>query len=950
MKPIVQPPPLRVVKRIGIAPFKLSLARSSSPDSPDASHALLVEQRRVPLLGAGGTVAHCTVIFMPWVPKWVTEGDLAHHSERGERSSSSSRLSDQERFMHAIANRIVLDASALLQAEPSADTGPDHGSDNGSASGSRHDADLMRVLDAMRSESGRRHFLQAMAPRSYSQQIPETDSFQLLIDILRVALRQANNQKDFHTCLHLIELSQVYYHIDASTTCGAHLFAYSALRAHETFANLAFWEATFMSCVPGEHRRALGNSVRSSALRSSVAIWHQMDDTEKSALQRHQERHTAELVQMCLARMLAAMGTLSLHHGAWWSSALSSSLPPASLALSSSVSEEIERGIALAVEFTHRLCRANAFDAAAQSQLEAFIRDMMAHASMTGSSAAVHASSALSPGLAASATTLASSGVTSSLHTGSTTAAEVAKPSQRSSITSPSAAHHATADAAQCEVEEFSQTAEPRHSIKAAHSILSKASMINQSKDRRQSVMGGGADANSDAECPPSPSVLQDSENEETSSTMHQAKREEDIDDDDRAKQAAADTASFAVLQHQQSHEQKLSTGPTSVSSPKSSSSAAHWSEPVPTATLVASCGDWHMYRLPENSIAYFHNQRDNRVVYQPPQAWLDAEKIQQHHQHHQQQHRSSETGGRAASPVSHAAVANPAHAHAASTAASSTPSAASAAAIQIVHEPAYLAGERLVTRLERCQVLHACPAHFSHPSSSSVHGTLFLTNYRVHFAPYDAALSSAVGTSSSSSSSYQSRHHLFFEVSVHALIKLAVTSTIASASDMPLTLSHALGSDDHLPSTNSRSRNSSSSSSSGDEHAADEEMALLVTTKENRALRFGFRGCDQSRFGALQRFAAHLQTIAFGSSADGGGADILERQQALFAFSHRALVAPAADGYYVYDARTEFARQGALGGGSGGSSGGGSSPRSVTGAVAESEAPPFFISGAMVK
>ena len=125
-----------------------SAAAASVVPEPAAAHALSVEVRRVPLLGAIGgkigTMGSVLLSLVPWAPSHVTEAELARNAEErqatttkrswfasalglGDGSGDGANAGDDattaaadDAFMRSIANRLCLSASALEAADEGA--------------------------------------------------------------------------------------------------------------------------------------------------------------------------------------------------------------------------------------------------------------------------------------------------------------------------------------------------------------------------------------------------------------------------------------------------------------------------------------------------------------------------------------------------------------------------------------------------------------------------------------------------------------------------------------------------------------------------------------------------------------------------------------------------------------------------------------------------------------
>lgn len=139
----------------------------------------------------------------------------------------------------------------------------------------------MRLMDALRFETARQRLLRALAPHAYPHEFP-AENYRLFVDIVRAAVRQANNQRSFATVRQFLLLSQHYCSVDART--GAHSFVYAGVRSHEAFSNSAFWEANFMDVSPSEQRRAnsSGKADKVGAKTAhAVAAWHALDDVQR---------------------------------------------------------------------------------------------------------------------------------------------------------------------------------------------------------------------------------------------------------------------------------------------------------------------------------------------------------------------------------------------------------------------------------------------------------------------------------------------------------------------------------------------------------------------------------------------------------------------------------------------------------------------------------------------
>ena len=102
---------------------------------------------------------------------------------------------------------------------------------------------LMNVLEQCKVERGRQALIKALRPTKYPQEIPLT-SKDTLVDVVRAALRHANNQKDFSTCKQLLDLSLHYYFCELNSS--GNKFLYSFIRDHEVYKNQLFWDLCFL--------------------------------------------------------------------------------------------------------------------------------------------------------------------------------------------------------------------------------------------------------------------------------------------------------------------------------------------------------------------------------------------------------------------------------------------------------------------------------------------------------------------------------------------------------------------------------------------------------------------------------------------------------------------------------------------------------------------------------
>jgi hypothetical protein len=228
--------------------------------------------------------------------------------------------------------------------------------------------------------------------------------------------------------------------------------------------------------------------------------------------------------------------------------------------------------------------------------------------------------------------------------------------------------------------------------------------------------------------------------------------------------------------------------------------------------TQLESRGAW-VKMCTANKVVFYHNSSTNRVSHTEPDEWSQLD-------------------------VSSASVQAVAPAH---------------NSVRIMHEPIYLNGERSVTRVERCALLSVRPHAV---------GTLFLTNYRLQFTPYDGPL--------------PMHNDIFCEIPIHSLSSIEI------------------------------------------EDRDDGIVCLQVRTKENRMLRFSASvsmtspsSADvQQRSKALAQLKSQIHALAFPVTSENKETGA----RSLFAFSHRLLCAADTDGHYWYDVQAEFNRQGALG------------------------------------
>ena len=69
---------------------------------------------------------------------------------------------------------------------------------------------IMNVLELCKTDFGRSSLIKSLTPTKFPQEIPFAAK-QVLVDIFRVALRSANNQKEYVTCKQILDISLQFY-------------------------------------------------------------------------------------------------------------------------------------------------------------------------------------------------------------------------------------------------------------------------------------------------------------------------------------------------------------------------------------------------------------------------------------------------------------------------------------------------------------------------------------------------------------------------------------------------------------------------------------------------------------------------------------------------------------------------------------------------------------------